>query len=113
MLCLTSLARQPSSFPHLTLKVSSFPSFLLERSPDSPACLHSFCIRQLYHVLCSVWRLGRPKNQLGIPTSGTSIAVIVKVGLNVGEVVTRGFGGPSSGTLLRETAIVLSIAVVG
>jgi hypothetical protein len=53
--------------------------------------------------------LGCPEDQLGTPASGTSDTEIVKVGLELGDIVARGLDGRNAGgggVLLPETAVV-------
>ena len=53
--------------------------------------------------------LGRPENQLGTPASATPDTEIVKVGLELGDIVARGLDGRNAGgggVLLPETAVV-------
>jgi len=50
--------------------------------------------------------LGRPEDQLRTPASGTPDTEIVKVGLELGDIVARGLDGRNAGGVLPETAVV-------
>jgi hypothetical protein len=87
-----------SSSPQIVL--SKFVVLVDRQKPHETTILLS--PRGLYEDI-----LGRPEDQLGTPASGTPDTEIVKVGLELGDIVARGLDGRNTGgVLLPETAVV-------